>query len=102
MRLVVARPIESGSSEYQGAGSHAPIVPTKILGDPVELDRYLVENGYAETFVQPPSNNSFSAPFIYSGQQTDVQLHVSICNYFNNFIIEVFITNSPYPVSWMS
>lgn len=80
--MVVARPVESGSSEYQGIGSHAPIVPTKILGDPVELDRHLVENGYAETFTQAPSNNSFNTPFIYSGQHTDVQMHVRHFKYF--------------------
>lgn len=76
VRMVVARPVESSSSEYQTLGSHAPIVPTKILGDPVELDRHLIENGYAETFSQPPSN-SYNAPFIFTGQQTDIQLHVS-------------------------
>lgn len=76
VRMVVARPVESGSSEYQTLGSHAPIVPTKILGDPVELDRHLIENGYAETFSQPPSN-TYNTPFIYTGQQTDIQLHVS-------------------------
>ncbi|CAH0550674.1 unnamed protein product [Brassicogethes aeneus] len=55
-------------------GSHAPIVPTKILGDPVELDRHLIENGYAEALTQlAPSN--YNTPYIYTGQQSDIQLH---------------------------
>ncbi|KAJ8925775.1 hypothetical protein NQ315_009623, partial [Exocentrus adspersus] len=74
VRMVVARPIESANSDYQTLSSHAPIVPTKILGDPVELDRHLLENGYAEAFAhQRPS--SFTSPYIYTGQHTDIQLH---------------------------
>ncbi|XP_046389110.1 patj homolog [Ischnura elegans] len=46
VRLVVARPVEPTSPDYQALGSHAPIVPTKILGDPEELDRQLLQNGY--------------------------------------------------------
>lgn len=60
---------------FQALGSQAPIVPTKILGDPVELDRHLIENGYAEAFAHPPSN--YTSPYIYTGQHTDIQLHVS-------------------------
>ncbi|XP_017774513.1 PREDICTED: uncharacterized protein LOC108561189 isoform X2 [Nicrophorus vespilloides] len=74
VRLVVARPVESTSTDYQTLGSHAPIVPTKILGDPVELDKHLNENGYSDIYFQNPSN-SYSTPYIYSGQQSDLQLH---------------------------
>ncbi|XP_018562812.1 uncharacterized protein LOC108904661 [Anoplophora glabripennis] len=73
VRMVVARPIECANSDYQNLGSQAPIVPTKILGDPVELDRHLIENGYAEAFAHPPSN--YTSPYIYTGQHTDIQLH---------------------------
>ncbi|XP_044265647.1 inaD-like protein isoform X2 [Tribolium madens] len=74
VRMVVARPVESTSADYQALGSHAPIVPTKILGDPVELDRHLIENGYAEASThQPPS--SFTTPYIYSSQNSNFQLH---------------------------
>ena len=41
VRLIVARPIEPSSPDYRGVSSSAPIVPTKILGDPEELDRHL-------------------------------------------------------------
>ncbi|XP_065340777.1 multiple PDZ domain protein-like isoform X6 [Cloeon dipterum] len=48
VRLVVARPVEPTSPDYQAIGSHAPIVPTKILGDAEELDRHLIQNGYGK------------------------------------------------------
>ncbi|XP_054277487.1 multiple PDZ domain protein-like isoform X4 [Macrosteles quadrilineatus] len=51
VRLVVARPVEPTSPEYQALDSHAPIVPTKLLGDPEELDRHLVQNGYPEVTI---------------------------------------------------
>lgn len=45
VRLVVARPIEPTSPD--ALTSHAPIVPTRILGDPDELERHLIQsNGY--------------------------------------------------------
>nr|XP_022912936.1 multiple PDZ domain protein-like isoform X1 [Onthophagus taurus] len=73
VRMVVARPIEISSQEFQGLDSQVPIVPTKILGDPVELDRHLIENGFGDIFSIPSTN--FTTPFIYTGQQTDIQLH---------------------------
>lgn len=51
-------------------------MPTKILGDPVELDRHLIENGYAEAFAAPPSTN-YETPFIYTGRPSELQIHVS-------------------------
>lgn len=48
VRMVVARPVEPTSADFQMLGSHAPIVPTKILIDPEELDRHLLQNGYSE------------------------------------------------------
>jgi len=45
VRLVVARPVEPTSPD--SLASQAPIVPTKILGDPEELERHLAQaNGY--------------------------------------------------------
>lgn len=44
--MVVARPIEPTSTDFDTFGCTAPIVPTKILTDPEELDRQLLQNGY--------------------------------------------------------
>ncbi|KAJ8925337.1 hypothetical protein NQ315_009167 [Exocentrus adspersus] len=46
VRMVVARPIEPTSTDFDTFGCTAPIVPTKILTDPEELDRQLLQNGY--------------------------------------------------------
>lgn len=49
VRLVVARPIEPTSPD--ALTSHAPIVPTRILGDPDELERHLIQsNGYSNHY----------------------------------------------------
>ncbi|XP_060536240.1 uncharacterized protein LOC132708127 isoform X2 [Cylas formicarius] len=72
VRMVVARPVESTSPDFQALGSHAPVVSTKILGDPVELDRHLVENGYAEALGPPPVTFN---PYVYAGQPTELHLH---------------------------
>lgn len=43
VRIVVARPVEATSSEYRSLATHAPIIPTKILSDPEELERQLIQ-----------------------------------------------------------
>lgn len=48
VRMVVARPVEPSSADFQNFGSTAPVVPTKILTDTEELNRHLLQNGYAE------------------------------------------------------
>uniref|UniRef100_A0A1B6GQS6 Multiple PDZ domain protein n=2 Tax=Cuerna arida TaxID=1464854 RepID=A0A1B6GQS6_9HEMI len=70
VRLVVARPVEPTSPEYQALDSHAPIVPTKLLGDPEELDRHLVQNGYPEV----TNADGYDNPFIYTGHDPDIDL----------------------------
>lgn len=55
VRMVVARPVEPSSADFQMLGSHAPIVPTKILIDPEELDRHLL-NGYPDDCNGPYDN----------------------------------------------
>ncbi|KAK7067375.1 hypothetical protein SK128_021987, partial [Halocaridina rubra] len=47
VRLIVARPVEPTSPEFQ-MGRSAPIVETRVLNDPEELDRRLslLQNGY--------------------------------------------------------
>ncbi|XP_059469867.1 inaD-like protein isoform X2 [Neocloeon triangulifer] len=81
VRLVVARPVEPTSPDYQALGSHAPIVPTKILGDAEELDRHLIQNGYGK----PISSTSTMASdlqynpnlYIYNQAQDggEIELH---------------------------
>ncbi|EFA07063.2 Patj homolog-like Protein [Tribolium castaneum] len=50
VRMVVARPVEPSSADFQSFGCSAPIVPTKILTDPEELDRQLQQNGYSSFY----------------------------------------------------
>jgi multiple PDZ domain protein len=50
VRMVVARPVEPSSSDFQTFGCSAPVVPTKILTDPEELDRQLQQNGYTSFY----------------------------------------------------
>lgn len=72
---------------FQALGSHAPIVPTKILGDPEELDRHLVQNGYPETLnTRTPVIDAYDNPFIYQ-QDSELELHVSICSVVINFCL---------------
>lgn len=44
VRIVVARPVEPTSSEYRTLARDAPIIQTKILSDPEELERQLIQN----------------------------------------------------------
>lgn len=48
--MVVARPIEPTSIDFETYRCSAPIVPTKILTDSEELDRHLLQNGYSTYF----------------------------------------------------
>ena len=50
VRLVVARPADMTSSEYKYLSSTAPLVPTRLLNDPFELDLYLVQHKYSPIF----------------------------------------------------
>lgn len=42
-RFVVARAVEATTSEYRSLATHAPIIPTKMLSDPEELERQLIQ-----------------------------------------------------------
>uniref|UniRef100_A0A182N1G4 PDZ domain-containing protein n=1 Tax=Anopheles dirus TaxID=7168 RepID=A0A182N1G4_9DIPT len=59
VRLIVARPVEPTSPDYQALASHAPIIPTKMLTDPDELDRTLLQTaGYTSgAFLQPAAGS---------------------------------------------
>lgn len=64
---------------FQALGSHAPIVPTKILGDPDELDRHLVHSvpeSYNMRHVQR-GDTSYDNGYMYS-QESDIEMHVSV------------------------
>lgn len=54
VRLIVARPVELSSPEYKYLGSSAPIVPTRLLHDATELDRYLIQHKYPPVFRKEP------------------------------------------------
>lgn len=50
VRLIVARSVEPTSADFHAIPSHAPIIPTKLLADPDELDRILQQtSGYGTT-----------------------------------------------------
>ncbi|XP_023705166.1 multiple PDZ domain protein isoform X5 [Cryptotermes secundus] len=92
VRLVVARPVEPTSPDYQALGSHAPIVPTKILGDPDELDRHLLQNGYPETFnPHTPGGDTYDSQFIFSQQDSEIELHPE-----PNLVVDV--VRNPQPI----
>lgn len=84
VRLVVARPVEPSSAPLD---SHAPVVPTKLLGDPEELDRHLVQAGYPST--------TYDSPFIYTGTDSDIDLQVII---FKSSTIGSYKFHSIYPI----
>uniref|UniRef100_A0ABD2X0H4 Multiple PDZ domain protein n=1 Tax=Trichogramma kaykai TaxID=54128 RepID=A0ABD2X0H4_9HYME len=70
VRLVVARPVEPITPEYvqfrlhgQVYGTNVPIVPTKVISDPEELDRHLMQLGAETTAIRRQEydgNNVFS------------------------------------------
>lgn len=52
-------------------------MPTKILGDPEELDRHLLQNGYTETLSrQTPVLEAYNDHFIFREHQQDIEMHV--------------------------
>lgn len=78
---------------FQSLGaSNAPIVPTKVLGDPDELDRHLVESGYAESVAPPPPEpalvDRYEDRYVYRrGPGVDLELLVS----FGFFTLKVLV-----------
>ncbi|XP_011504694.1 PREDICTED: uncharacterized protein LOC105367624 [Ceratosolen solmsi marchali] len=75
VRLVVARPIEPTSPDYQALGSHAPIVPTKILGDPDELDRHLLRSGVdAHNLRRGQGDTTYDNGTVY-GPNSELDIH---------------------------
>lgn len=65
VRLVVARPVEPGSADFQSMAPHAPIIPTKLLTDPEELDRTLLQTTtYSSGFTHGPETLQVTADLI--------------------------------------
>lgn len=79
LRLLTTHSINN----LQDLGNHAPIVPTKILGDPEELERHLNRSG-ADEYNQRRDNGSIFGP------NSDLDLLVSIVNLFKTIILERF------------
>ncbi|GAB6026518.1 hypothetical protein CHUAL_012941 [Chamberlinius hualienensis] len=90
VRLVVARPFEPSSPDYQmhaNIHSNAPIVPTRILNDPEELDRHLMLIASQNGFVDPSVYSNlevYGQHFIFdqtSGEpvgEADIELHAPL------------------------
>ncbi|XP_052872529.1 patj homolog [Anopheles cruzii] len=72
VRLIVARPVEPTSPDYKALASHAPIIPTKMLTDPDELDRTLLQTaGYTPgVFLQ--SSASIGSAFALDNRTTAI------------------------------
>ncbi|XP_056646321.1 patj homolog [Diorhabda sublineata] len=71
VRLVVARPVPITSTEYRYLGSAAPLVPTHLLQDFVELDNYLIQHNHEPVFQRNIDtdlyHNDVSMPYGNSG-----------------------------------
>lgn len=63
VRLVVARPADFSMMDYKYLSSSAPLVPTRLLNDSVELDRYLIQHKYPPIFRK--SNETSAEVFQY-------------------------------------
>lgn len=90
--MVVARPVEPTSVDFQNIGSTAPIVPTKLLTDPTSLDRTLLQNGI---FAYDQNNIQYTSEEI-----TQIEYESSDClNLADLNIINLNNANAISPVS---
>lgn len=67
VRLVVARPADLTSSEYKYLSSTAPLVPTRLLTEPAELDKYLIQHKYTPIFQKADVDAFFDHPKLHKG-----------------------------------
>lgn len=83
VRIVVARPVESGNPDYQqNLESQAPIVPSSVLADPDELNRYFLSHGYPEISSTPPRTvNVLNDYSLYNGSNSN--MNVSFLSFLN-------------------
>ncbi|EDW17667.1 patj homolog [Drosophila mojavensis] len=74
VRLVVVRPIEQNLPTPQYAlEPGSAVVPTRVLSDPAELERYLISTGYPEIFgesstASTPQTTTEDERFVYRGE----------------------------------
>ncbi|XP_017080233.1 patj homolog [Drosophila eugracilis] len=74
VRLVVARPVEHSVPTPQYAlEPGTAVVPTRVLVDPAELERYLISTGYPEIFgesstASTPQTTTEDDRFVYRGE----------------------------------
>ncbi|XP_016966154.1 patj homolog [Drosophila biarmipes] len=74
VRLVVARPVEQNVPTPQYAlEPGTAVVPTRVLVDPAELERYLISTGYPEIFgesstASTPQTTTEDDRFVYRGE----------------------------------
>ncbi|EDW68896.1 patj homolog [Drosophila virilis] len=74
VRLVVVRPIEQNLPTPQYAlEPGSAVVPTRVLVDPAELERYLISTGYPEIFgesstASTPQTTTEDERFVYRGE----------------------------------
>lgn len=88
VRIIVARPVEPTAPDYQSLASHAPIIPTKLLTDPEELERQLIQTAaftgsfitaaIADQLISPHSGDNISIDGLLS-QRNSMAL-VSPCS----------------------
>ncbi|XP_034934765.1 patj homolog isoform X2 [Chelonus insularis] len=81
VRLVVARPVEPMSPDYQMIENYTLIVPTKILSDSEELDRYLIQ--------KLPGNCNLTSNENVSNNDTNTMEHDSDPYMKTGFIIDI-------------
>lgn len=73
VRLVVARPADPTSLEFKQLNSTAPLIPTRLLNEPNELDKYLLQHGYPQVFNQQ-HNNKFSEQTLFDKSSRSLSL----------------------------
>lgn len=78
VRIVVARPVESGNPDYQNLECSAPIVPSSVLADPDELNKYFMSHGYPEINSTPPrSANVLDDYSLCNGANSNLNVSVA-------------------------
>ncbi|KAF5292771.1 hypothetical protein FQA39_LY13816 [Lamprigera yunnana] len=99
VRMVVARPIEPSSVNYHTVSSTAPIVPTKILTDPEELDRQLLQNGYSQ-ICNLHTNLSYNNQDLAQLQLNNIDINeLNVLNAIDINVVNVNSTNNISPES---